>query len=78
MEQACWDQNRFHGIAMGLLDRDPSLALWPAAYADVIVRARGLNAALDCTGLQHAATVLQNNGARTAVARFWPGECPVG
>lgn len=47
-------------------------------YADVIVRARGLNATLDCGGLQHAATALQHNGANAAVARFWPGECPTG
>lgn len=46
-----------------------------AAYADLIVRARALNASLDCGGLQHAATALQNAGAAAAAARFWPGDC---
>lgn len=49
-----------------------------AAYADLIVRTRALNARLDCGGLQHAASQLQQAGATAAAARFWPGECPAG
>ena len=45
------------------------------AYADVIVRARALNAPLDCGGLQHGAMTLQNAGSAAAAARFWPGDC---
>jgi hypothetical protein len=50
----------------------------PAAYADLIVQARTLNAVLDCNGLQNAAIRLQNRGAQAAADRFWPGDCPAG
>ena len=48
----------------------------PATYADLIVRAQALSAALDCSGLQQAATQLQGRGAQSSAARFWPGDCP--
>lgn len=49
-----------------------------SAYADLIVRARTLNAPLECAGLRHGATALQNAGESGAAARFWPGDCPAG